>query len=107
MNVRTSRAHEASYDLLANQMVERNPVWRYYLNRLDLKTILPVVTEECNAHISVGLTMNKGVYDDGDLALMPVTQGKTQRGKKFIQIGCKRFVGENRRKLIAWANGAK
>lgn len=36
-----------------------------------------------------------------------IGHGVTQRHKKYISIGCMRFVGENRTKLIRWAKGVK
>lgn len=35
-----------------------------------------------------------------------IEYGVTQRHKKFIEIGCMRFVGNERRKLISWAKKA-
>lgn len=32
-------------------------------------------------------------------------EGKSQRGKKFLSIGCMKFVGKNRTALIKWAKG--
>lgn len=106
MIVKTARAREYSYDLLKDRMVERCPCFRYVLYRRDLKVILHAVTEEPNAHIAVYIEPPLTAFSqEVDITLFGVKQGKTQRGKKFIQIGCKRFVGENRRKLIAWAKG--
>jgi hypothetical protein len=103
--IRTARAREASFSLLEDKMVERCWGLRYYLNRKDLKKVLPVVSSKSCAYIAVGLLVwgETGGYI---FAMFRVVDGKTQRGKKFIRIGCKHFVGENRRKLIAWAKAA-
>jgi hypothetical protein len=100
MIVRTSKAKEPSFNLGSGWMIEsdRRP---YFLRRSDLKRALTVKEV---THILVGV----GEFStDGLLTPYRITQGKTQRNKKFISIGCKRFVGEQRRKLIHWALDAK
>lgn len=100
MIVRTSKAKDPSFKLGSGWMIESDRL-PYFLRRSDLKRAL---TFKGVTSILVG------VGEFGDYGLITpyrITQGKTQRNKKFISIGCKRFIGEQRRKLIAWAKGAK
>jgi len=99
MIIRTSEAEQASFSLNEIQMVEqdRQP---YFLDRFTLKVALE------NKSNSICYQMRHRDYDS-QMFFGNLTQGKTQRGKKFIQIGCKRFVGINRTRLIRWAKAAK
>jgi|SRR5208282_348071 len=106
MIVRTSRAREFSFELLEDKMIENDPKFPYSLLRVDLKYALQryavnpgsKVTEVAYSFYIVFGVVNEAAK---------LTQGKTQRGKKYIQIGCKRFVGVNRTRLIKWAKSAK
>jgi hypothetical protein len=100
MIVKTAKAREHSFELKNRMMVERGSKCPWYLLRQDLGRAL---AQRLN-----GVFI--GVIYDGTLSgrdEYDLTQGKSQRGKKFIQIGCKRFVGVNRTRLIRWAKGAK
>jgi hypothetical protein len=94
MIVRTSRAGETSFSLSADRMVENN-ITPYWLYRSDLRNALESKSHDVS--VAVGWC---GGYP---INRYRISEGVTQRNKKFIQIGCKRFVGENRRRLIAWA----
>lgn len=102
MIVRTSQVGDSSFDLLSERMVERTKAYsrKYFLLRSDLRTTLRE-----NLHI-VEYFLNADFSRTGRLTGY-VRQGKTQRNKKFISIGCMRFVGENRKKLIRWAKSGK
>jgi len=97
--IKTSIAGAHSFTLGIDIIKENDSFMPYYLYRSALKKALQnyvklkynqvpyhAVILECertyNAHLS---------------------EGKTRSGKKFIQIGCKRFVGVNRTRLIRWA----
>jgi hypothetical protein len=94
MIIRTSNEGQPSFRLEKNKLIENDAV-PYFLERKILKRALTTKA----THIVVWITGDLGKAD----SIYGIHQGKTQRGKKYIQIGCKRFVGENRRKLIAWA----
>lgn len=101
MIIRTSKAKEPSFILGSDEMVENN-LKPYRLYRSVLKQQLK------NKQSRISYFIRSFFKDDYEYKFFGrLTQGETQRGKKYIQIGCKRFVGENRRKLIAWAKGAK
>lgn len=97
--VRSSKAGVPSFALGTEKMVERDSI-PYILFRRDLQKALH--SEKVPRRVPVYI---RNV--DHLPAEFLVTQGTTQRGKKFIQIGCKRFVGENRRVLIQWAKSYK
>jgi hypothetical protein len=94
MIVKTSEAGRPGYNLLKDEMVERCEIWPYYLRREDLKRALETKATYIRYYFSGNLAM---------IWLGEIKQGRTQRHKKFISIGCERFVGENRTKLIRWA----
>jgi hypothetical protein len=106
MIVKTSKSREYSFRLLKDRMVENDPTYPYVLFRLELKYALQrhAVNPKTEVNrVKYFVSINTLVlYGWGEL-----TQGKTQRGKKYIQIGCKRFVGVNRTELIKWAESAK
>lgn len=93
MIIRCSLAGKASFRLEKDRMIENVPQWPYYLYRSDLKRSLL----DGRDYVPYGI---EGVSQEESGIL---THGRTQRNKLYIQIGCKRFVGENRRRLITWA----
>jgi hypothetical protein len=113
MIVRTAKAKEPSFDLLEDRMIERCVGGKYFLARTNLKTALLTIQKESyngsyvTVEVGVSYTGLESTYRIEHCANFVINEGGTQRGKKFIQIGCKRFVGEQRRKLIAWAKAAK
>lgn len=104
MIIKTSKAREASFKLLKDMMVEQPNVEgrRWFLWRLTLKNAL----NHPDAKMQVGVAEASGEPVPDYDCYYSVIQGKTLRGKRFIEIGCKRFVGINRTKLIRWAKGA-
>src|SRR5579863_1361812 len=100
MIIRTSKAGENSFKLQSDRMTERDSR-PYYIFRSDLRAALFDIKSEKRELINVGVGTGP-VY-----LKFTVQEGKTQRGKKFIQIGCKRFIGVNRTRLIRWALSAK
>lgn len=96
MIIRTSNQYECSFTLLRDKMIERDPFRPFFLLREDLKDVLE---QGLPNHVAYQMTESllKSVF------MGRVIEGTTQRGKKFIQIGCKRFVGVNRTRLIRWA----
>lgn len=103
--IRTSRVGERSYTLDAYTMKENASTYPYYLFRYELKRAL---IDSKNFSLLTARVIY--LYDyNGETRQLRATlsQGKTQRGKKFLQIGCKRFIGENRTRLIRWANSYK
>lgn len=106
MIIRTSRG--VRFDLLKRTMRERsaNGCHRWFLYRADLKEALA----ENSEYAAVGLTNMKGKEEPTGrygLGEFPLVQGGTQRHKRFLRIGCMRFVGKERQKLIRWAKGTK
>lgn len=99
MIIRTSKAEEPSFTLAPDRLIENDWWHPYALSRTNLKVAL----ERNSPSITYYAIWNKSDLNANPIYSGDVSHGKTQRGKKFIQIGCKRFVGENRRKLIAWA----
>lgn len=98
MIVRTSLASDPNFNLLTDRMVERATYSsRYMLLRSDLKLALEIGAAAVKYYITTSSAPLSGW----------VIQGKTQRNKKFISIGCMRFVGENRTKIIRWAKSGK
>lgn len=96
MIVRTSEAGAPGFNLLENDMVERSKR-PYALLRKDLRACLKYRVRRINYTLA-----------DWPYVLHAwIEHGKSQRNKKFIGIGCMRFVGENRTKLIKWAKGGK
>lgn len=75
----------------------------YVLLRKDLKEALPE-----NGKVYYGFLESYEANGRGVLSLGKfLQQGTTQRHKKYLQIGCMRFVGNERTKLIRWAKAAK
>jgi hypothetical protein len=100
MIIKTSSVKENSYTLGVYIMKE-NASWApYFVYRSDLRHALKNDT----GFVDYRFTdfQDKTTINKGD-----IQQGKTQRGKKFISIGCKRFVGVNRTRLIRWAKSGK
>jgi hypothetical protein len=104
MIIRTSEANVPSFELREKFLVERHFI-PWYLLRIDLKTAI----EKGTTNIVAGLAAKTGqpsVLEDS-FTIFGISQGVTQRKKKFIRIGCKRFVGKSRERLIRWAKSAK
>ena len=99
--VRTTKAGEPSFTLGIDIMKENDAYIPYYLFRSDLKEAL----EEYDSRLHRDVNYYSDFFGITRKWNALLKQGKTQRGKKFLQIGCKRFVGENRTRLIRWANG--
>jgi hypothetical protein len=99
MIVRTSRAGENSFTLLEAEMRENDgESWQLYtMLRSDLRFAL----KNKRTRVAYSLTHWPELLHGW------LVQGVTQRRKKFISIGCMKFVGENRKKLIKWAKGGK
>lgn len=87
------------FTLEKDQIVERTDLHPYRMSRSVLQKALstnaPVVTYQLE------ITDYALSYEGY------IEHGVTQRKKKFISIGCMRFVGVNRARLIRWAKSAK
>jgi len=92
--IRTSVAGDPSFTLGIDIMKENDPT-PFYLKRSSLRLALNLHATEVLYHVR---TIRRWGW---------ITQGESQRKKKFIQIGCKRFVGVNRTRLIRWARSGK
>lgn len=102
MFVRTSNPRTAGYKLQKEMMVEFRPkdsVYRWYLKRSDLRFALRTKAE--NISVFVLTPDNLPVTDFPHT--FEIRQGITQRHKRYIEIGCKRFVGVNRTRILRWA----
>jgi hypothetical protein len=100
MIIRTSEARQPAFTLKKDVMIERDPK-PYMLLRSDLKLAL-----ELHSWYVPYFWINLFGVKYGPVH-GHISEGKTERGEKFIQIGCKRFVGVNRLKLILWAKSGK
>jgi hypothetical protein len=100
MIIRTSKAGVPSFSLLKD-MLRENDIQPYFTWRMSLKEAL----KRKYSGVFYGIIDSSGKLHFNESRAV-LKQGKTQRGKLYIQIGCKRFVGVNRRKLIAWAKAA-
>ena len=96
--VKTSKAGEPSFTLGIDIMKENDDAIPYYIFRSELKRALE------KGETVTRIIYNAYLWGSEQEFKSRLTQGKTQRGKKFLQIGCKRFVGVNRTRLIRWAN---
>ena len=97
MQVRASNG--TRFFLEENRMVESNKKGKskYMLVRQDFKDAL-----EFGGRVPYGF---EDLYEETKtmtLEKVPI-EGATQRNKKFISIGCMRFVGKERIKLLKWA----
>lgn len=101
--IRCAKAGEASFKLTKDSIIENDPDSAWIMSRQALKEAL------INEQTLVRVHLLQRKLKDRLLgpAFFRIDEGNTQRGKKFIQIGCKRFVGVNRRALIQWAKAAK
>lgn len=99
MRIRASQAGENSFRLEADRLIE-NHSQPYFLLRKNLKTALKLNRDTVRYNLVFNGDSQANILGD-------LSQGKTQRGKKYIQIGCIRFVGDNRTKLIRWAKSGK
>jgi hypothetical protein len=106
MIIRTSKAGVPSFSLLKDMVRENGGIQLYFTPYFTWRTSLKEALERKYSGVSYGVIddFSGKLYFNESKAILK--QGKTQRGKLYIQIGCKRFVGVNRRKLIAWAKAA-
>jgi hypothetical protein len=103
--IRPSSQYSNSFTLLDEVMIENSLMsWFLYRSALKaaLKSNLPTIMVGLNGPLSRKLKISS----DPDFPCA-ITHGTTQRRKKFIQIGCMRFVGDSRRALIQWAKSGK
>lgn len=108
-SIRTSRAGEPGFKLGKKYLIENEPskgVSYWYARRDDLNAGLHA-NNFCSIAVFLGRYGELPNEETDEVCLFVIEHGVTQRNKKFVQIGCKRFVGENRRKLIAWAKSAR
>lgn len=89
------------FTLDSDVMKERTDWKPYYLYRSSLKQA--IVSNL--AHV-LYFTTSESLLGGDWSAAGHISHGVTQRKKKYIDIGCMRFVGENRTRLIRWAMSA-
>ena len=105
----TVRASDGTrFNLLKNKMIERDQYWNrvYFLFREALILAL----REKNKSVIAGIweKSSNGALPSSEYSVKyPIQIGESQRHKLFFQIGCMRFVGKERQKLLRWAKNGK
>lgn len=96
ITIRTS--DNIRFQLRQNRMVEMNSTEPYYTYRRHVREALEL--NACVPYFFYAVIGDILIERLGWLG-----KGKSQRGKKFLSIGCMKFVGKNRTALIKWAKG--
>lgn len=100
VTIRTS--DNVRFELRNDRMVETNSNSPYYAYRRRVREALKVHAKN-PLTASVPYFFNTFFNNTLIERVGWLGEGKTQRGKKFLSIGCMKFVGKNRTSLIKWA----
>ena len=100
----------SAFNLLKDKMLERGPD---FLHWFAWRSTVKQALDEDALYMKVGLaTIIKGVfcellhhYGSNDFSFVQATEGATEHNRKYLRIGCMRFTGRERVKLIRWTRG--
>lgn len=105
-NVTIRASNGTRFELLKDKILEKSGCyWLWFLSRKELADILQKKPLMVQVHLLDRTTKEDVVIplsSDEDWKYC-FGSGMTQRRKLFFEIGCIRFVGKERQKLIRWA----